>query len=421
MAIRVGLTGGIVQDLVTAVYAFGAVVFLVIFGSQFQNEMMRTGAMSGWILLFGIAIYGVAVFNDSADSIVERMIPYVDPAYFMNFLEEALEFTAASLFLASMCIAFMERSGSGAWDWTGWTPRSGRRIARLLSLILIVGTLLVSGGLAVSVRPVAPGIIAPGNYEFSVFANMTNGLDGADQLLFKPGLGLLVGNERSSNILRIDSTGNAQVFVSSKNGLVSPDGLAAGEASLYVADDRGRQVLEYSWDGTLIGRVGDGWASPEGVVLDGRGGLYIADQTLRMIVRISSGKKEVVASALDGLVSPEQLTIDDHGNLYVTDELARAVFRITPDRRVEKFVTSEQGLHCPEAIVFHRSRLYLTDSCQVAIFRFGLDGAGGPFIRFTRKYRDLAGLAFDDDGTLYVAVGSNYRPHNLILQIRGIE
>jgi sugar lactone lactonase YvrE len=420
-AIRVGLTGEIVQDLVTILYAAGAVVFLAIFGTQFRKEMLRTGSISGWILLVGIAVYGLAVFNDSADAIVERVIPYADPAHFMNFFEEALEFTAANLFLASMCVAFMERSEPGIRDWTGRTPANGRRMLRLSSLVLIAGTLLVSGGLAVGVRPVAPGIIGPGNYELSVFADLTNGLDEVDQLLFKPGLGLLVGNERSSNILRIDSTGSAQVLVHSKTGLVAPDGLAAGDASLFVADDKGRQVLEYSWDGILVGRVGDRWASPEGVVLDGRGGLYVADQTLRMIVRIGSGGKEIIASALDGLVSPEQLTIDEHGNLYVTDESARAVFRITPDRRVEKFVTSEQGLQCPEAIVFHRSHLYLTDSCQVAIFRFGLDGVGGPFIRFTRKYRDLAGIAFDDDGTLYVAVGSKYRPHNLILQIRGIE
>ena len=63
----------------------------------------------------------------------------------------------------------------------------------------------------------------------------------------------------------------------------------------------------------------------------------------------------------------------------------------------------------------------MTDSCLVAIFRFALDGSGGEFIRFTRKYQSLAGLVFDDDGTLFVTVGSDYRPHNMILQISGIE
>ena len=91
--------------------------------------------------------------------------------------------------------------------------------------------------------------------------------------------------------------------------------------------------------------------------------------------------------ALDGLISPEQLAFDDHGNLYVTDESGHAVFRISPDGGVEQFITEEQGLQCPEAIVSHGSHLYLTDSCSVAIFRFALDGSGGPFIRFTRKYR----------------------------------
>ena len=65
--------------------------------------------------------------------------------------------------------------------------------------------------------------------------------------------------------------------------------------------------------------------------------------------------------------------------------------------------------------------LYIADRCSVAVHRYALDGSGGPFVRFTHGYRFLAGIAFDDSGVLYVAVGSAYRPHNLILQIRGVE
>lgn len=421
IALRIGLSEAIVQDLVTISYVAGAVIFVAIFRTYLRREMLGAGSISGGILLAGIAIYGLAVFNDSADVVMEHLFPYADPHHVMNFAEEVLEFTAANLFLASFCIAFMERivRGPGAL----LKGRNGARSAmlRFLSLALLTGTLLVSAVLAVGFRPSTPGIIAPGDYEFSVFADPTDGLDGADQLVSEPGLGLLVGNERSSNILRFDSRGDAQVLVDSKTGLVSPDGLAIGDGSLYVADDEGQQVLEYAHDGSLIGRLGTGWASPEGVAVDSRGALYVADQELRAVVRIGPGNSQIIASALDGLVAPEQLTFDDRGNLYVTDESAHAVFRISPDEGVEQFITGEQGLQCPEAIVFHRSHLYLTDSCSVAVLRFALDGSGGPFIRFTRKYRDLAGIAFDDRGALYVAVGSEYRPHNVILQILGVE
>ncbi len=147
----------------------------------------------------------------------------------------------------------------------------------------------------------------------------------------------------------------------------------------------------------------------------------MADRGLRVIVRIDAGNSQMIASALDGLVVPEQLTFDDRGNLYVTDRVAKAVFRISPEGKLVQFLTAEQGIRCPEAIVFHSSYLYIADRCSVAVQRFALDGSGGPFIRFTHGYRDLAGIAFDDRGVLYVAVGSAYRPHNLILQIRGIE
>ena len=375
--------------------------------------------MSGWILLAGIATFALAVFNDSADVVVERFFPYVDPNYAMNFVEEMFEFTAASLFLSSFCVAFMERAGPGALVRVG---NEARRVTlSILSLVLLVGTLLVSAIVAVAFRPSPPGIIASGDYEFSVFADATDGLDEANQLVFKPGLGLLVGNERSSNVLRFDSRGEAQIMVESKTGLVDPDGLAVGNGSIYVADDDGRQVLEYAQDGSLIRRLGTEWVSPKGLAVNSRGVLYVADRALRMIVRIAAGNSQMIASALDGLVVPEQLTFDDGGNLYVTDRVAKAVFRISPEGEVKQFITAEQGIQCPEAIVFHRSHLYLVDRCAVAVHRFALDGSGGPFIRFTHGYRGLAGIAFDDRGVLYVSVGSSYRPHNLILQIRGVK
>jgi sugar lactone lactonase YvrE len=130
----------------------------------------------------------------------------------------------------------------------------------------------------------------------------------------------------------------------------------------------------------------------------------------------------VIASALDGLSAPEQLMFDERGNLYVTDEHAHGVFRISADGTVDLFISgADHGLKCPEAIALYNEHLYITDSCSVAVFRFSLDARGGAIIRFTRKYRDLAGIAIDDFGTLYVAVGSTYRPHNLILRVRSAE
>ena len=419
LGLRIGLSFGIVQDLVTISYAAGSVIFVIIFRNYFFRKMLGAGFMSGWIFLAGIATFALAVFNDSADLVVEWFFPYVDPHHAMNFAEEVFEFTAANLFLSSFCVAFMERIGPGALVRAGNEARSVT--LSIVSLVLLVGTLLVSAVVAVAFRPSSPGIIAQGDYEFSVFADATDGLDEANQLVFKTGLGLLVGNERSSNVLRFDARGEAQILVDSKTGLVDPDGLAVGNGSIYVVDDGGRQVLEYSRDGSLIGRLGTAWVSPKGVAVDSHGVLYVADRALRVIVRIGGGNSRMIASALDGLVVPEQLTFDDRGNLYVTDRVAQAVFRISPEGKLEEFITAEQGIQCPEAIVFHRSHLYIADRCAVAVHRFALDGSGGPFIQFTHGYRGLAGIAFDDRGVLYVAVGSAYRPHNLILQIRGIE
>ena len=416
---RMGLSLGTVQDLVTIFYAAGSVIFVISFRKYFFRTMLGPGFVSGWIFLAGIALFALAVFNDSADVVVERFLPYVDPAHAMNFAEEVFEFTAAGLFLSSFCIAFMERIGPGALERTG---NEARRVTlSILSLVLLVGTLLVSAVVAVAFRPSPPSIIATGDYEFSVFADATDGLDVANQLVFKPGLGLLVGNERSSNVLRFDSRGEAQILVDAKTGLLDPDGLAVGNGSIYVVDDGGGQVLEYGQDGRLIGRLGTDWVSPKGAAVDSHGVLHVADRALRMIFRIHAGNVEMVASALDGLVVPEQLTFDDRGNLYVSDRSAQAVFRISPEGKLSKLITAEQGIRCPEAIVFHRSHLYIADRCTVTVHRFALDGSGEAFIQFTRGYRDLAGIAFDDRGVLYVAVGSSYRPHNLILQIRGIK
>ncbi len=416
---RIGLSPGLVQDFTTISYAVGSIVFVVVFGKYFFRAMLGAGLLSGWILLSAISLFALAVINDTADVLLEQFFPYLDPRFAMNFAEEMLEFTAANLFLISFCVAFMERVGSDTF--TRGIEKAGTVKYRLVSIVLVAGTLLVSVAVTVLFRPSRPGIVAPRGYHFSIFADATDELNAANQIVFQPGLGLLVGNERSGNILRFDSKGKAQVLVDPKTGLVDPDGIAVGKESIYVADDGGRQILEYANDGSLITRVGTEWVSPKGVALDRNGVLYVSDRGLRMIVRIERRNIAVVASALDGLSVPEQLTFDDNGNLYVSDRVEQAIYRISPKGKLEKFITVDEGVRCPEAIAMHRSYLYVADRCSVAVYRFGLDGSGGPLINFTHGFRDLAGIAFDDRNNLYVSVGSPYRPHNFILRVQGIK
>ena len=417
-AARTGLPDELFQDGVTALYALGALGFVLLFFRCFTSELLRPGQLAGWLLLAGIGLYGLAVVNDSLDAVAEWLVPLANPEHAMNFAEELLEFTAAVLFACSFGLALLERQPE-AFDEI-WPAAPDRPLVRRVAAVGLTLAFVIALAIPLALRLALPNqalaLLPVGAFEVSVFADAGDGLESVDELAYAPGLGLLAGIEGTGQVLLFDEAGSARVFVS---GLSSPDGLAVGRGIVYVADEDRPDVLVFGSDGAPLRSVGSNWEGPEGLAVDdASGALYVADEPRRLVVRVRGESAEVVASAVDGLQAPEQLALDERGNLYIADERAGTVFRRTPDGRIDAFVGDAQGLMAPESLTVHGGHLYVSDSRLSQVHRYDLDGNGGIHLAFPRMRGDLAGIAAGPDGALFLAIGSEYRPYNRILRIR---
>ncbi|MBI4873687.1 MAG: hypothetical protein HY822_03525, partial [Acidobacteria bacterium] len=177
------------------------------------------------------------------------------------------------------------------------------------------------------------------------------------------------------------------------NGLPSVAGLAVSpQGGLFATVPvQGGLVIQIfgsqSW--TVLARTG---GRPRGLAFDAAGDLYVADNALGRILRITPwGEVAVAADRCGGapLVSPEGVAYGDA--VYFTDTGASRVCRVGADTNAE-LVTS--ALKMPGAIAASAGELFVADSAR--IWRAG---------KQLREFADgpVAGLAVSDDGLLCAA------------------
>ena len=256
----------------------------------------------------------------------------------------------------------------------------------------------------------------------------TNGTGTAAQFSTPGGLALdASGNlfvaDRSNQCIRqiVVATGVVTTLAGSTIGSANGTGTAAqfntpsGVASdnsgnLYVADQNNnlirKIVVATGVVTTLAGSGTSGFAdgtglaaqfnSPAGVVTDGSGNLYVADQSnncIRKIVVATGVVTTLAGSGTSGFADgtgpaaqfrlPTGITIDASGNLYVTDQSNNRIRKIVVTTGV---VTTLAG-----------------------------SGAAGNFDGTAAQFHNPAGIVADGSGNLYVADQSNYRIRKIVV------
>lgn len=206
----------------------------------------------------------------------------------------------------------------------------------------------------------------------------------------------------------------------------APEGIAADSAgNVYFAERGGRRVRKIDTQGmihTIAGvgaalPVGDGGLatsaqliSPVGLVSDGKGTFYIADQSTDTIRKITpDGKIATIAGTGiagyngDGIAAkqallnqPYALALDALGNLYVSDSLNNRVRMITPQGIIQ--TVAGTGV-------------------------FGYNGDNMP--ANTAQLATPGGITFDTQGNLYIAEIDNHRlrkvSNGVITTIAGVN
>lgn len=236
----------------------------------------------------------------------------------------------------------------------------------------------------------------------------------------------------------------------------SPSGLAFTNGQLYLTDTENHTIRKIDvLSGavtTVAGASGQPGAvdatgpdarfrEPEGLALDGSGGLYIADtdnNTIRMLT-LSSGAVTTIAGSAgeagtaDGVGAaalfnkPKAIAVDGAGNLYVVDTLNQSIRKVElasgTVSTLTTFGATTQG-PIPQGVAIDGSNVLvsivggaLADNGVVRVAADGTltplaGGMGSPgFIDGVgtgARFNGPAGLWNDGAGTLYVADNGNY-------------
>jgi sugar lactone lactonase YvrE len=230
----------------------------------------------------------------------------------------------------------------------------------------------------------------------------------------------------------------------------TPSGLAVDSAgNVYVADTGNNRIRKITPQGVVSTVAGDGAAgyadgpaaqarfdAPIGIAVDRAGNIYVADtynDRVRMIA--PSGQVSTVAGArgpgfADGdagnalFDTPCGVVVAADGTLIVGDTGNGRLRKITPDGKVTTLpvvfpATVNPGdLSKPVGLAMtHDGFLYVTELDRARVIQIAPDGAArvvagnGPGYANgldTARFNQIAGVAIDRRGDLYVADGGNY-------------
>ena len=248
-----------------------------------------------------------------------------------------------------------------------------------------------------------------------------------------PDGGLYFSDIRPNRIHYLDPGGKISLVREQTNGA---NGLAlTRDGDLIAAEGEGKRISKRSRDGTVTtvteGIAGKPFLSPNDVLVDAKGGIYITDPGPRPVVPgrtayvyyLPVGAKEPVVLD-DQIARPNGVTLTRDGKtLIVNDTLGPTVYAydVLPDGGVKNKRTFAQLLDIPEGkesgadgmALDREDRLYVTTVAGVQVF----DAAGKHLgtIKVPRQSAN-AGFAGPDKRVLYITAREGLYRINMLAQ-----
>jgi sugar lactone lactonase YvrE len=191
--------------------------------------------------------------------------------------------------------------------------------------------------------------------------------------------GLLAGcgDDREGMVLMLDPSLRAEIVLDNADGIAAPDGLLWHEGTLYIADEGGSAVRAWT-PGKPVRTLADdkdGFSSPEDLVRDPQGNLYVTDDDTGGVWRISPAGEVIALPHAAVARSTEGLALSAEGSLMVGDQQAQRLLAIGPDRGADVVLARDRGVRKPESLAFDGGGdLYIADNADHILYRLGGDG-----------------------------------------------
>jgi streptogramin lyase len=180
-------------------------------------------------------------------------------------------------------------------------------------------------------------------------------------------------------ILLLDDSYSLQLLATNEDGFAAPDGILIDSGNtLYLADEGGSAIRRWTPGEKAITLYdsASGLRSPEDMVRDASGTIYVTDDSCGGLWRFSAGGSlSLVAGPDRGLRSTEGIAIAPDGSILAGDGESGTVFRVTPEGSVSVFLGPERGIRKPEGLVYDENgNLYIADDEQDTIFKLDTSG-----------------------------------------------
>jgi sugar lactone lactonase YvrE len=193
------------------------------------------------------------------------------------------------------------------------------------------------------------------------------------------------------------------------------DVIVDSQGNVYIADTHNNQIVEVTAFGVASIVTFPGLSpalhNPNGVAIDGLGNLYVADSSNSRIVELSRGVASVIATG--GLLSyPDGLVVDTAGDLFIADGANNDIVEVPAGGAAAVLtVTGVGALAGPQGLAFDVSgNLYIADGGNNRIVKVAPGGAGTVLsITGGVTLNTPLGVAVDGPGNVYIADRQNNR------------
>ena len=439
--------GRLVQagDYITLGYAgigLITIILLIKYGRRLNNLLPR---LSKIILLGSALVYLTSTLLDTLDiKLLKILNTYaitqlnLNPAkifgeiwYLLwpvknltNGLEEVLEYLAATgffigFYLSSLNATKLSTSESKDRPRASETSR-GVYFGKLFqsnTLLHIKQTITVTTlGLTIiiliyfsikSVPNLQPKQITLEQNNVSVLSRPADGLKHSDDLTYNSNWGVLSANEGGRNIMQYKN-GQLKPLPDLKKLLLDPDSVTADDKAIYVSDSTKGIIFKYTTEKGYepIWTRADGLHEPEGlIVVDNI--IFVVDESQGTITKLTRGKSPEIWHPEHNLwQAPEGITYHPVlQKLLVTDDTSGAVFAIDFGKSIELLTK----LNKPEdVVVLPNGKILVTDTGDGIVYEVDTNGQTKILTKFIRTYRDLQGIAVDDNNNLYLITSDGF-------------